>query len=137
MHFVELKICEKVGKILIDAKKLADTDDYALVLAWLNSDIFAEIIKGNEIYCSQARSYVARCFINEASIENTSEHISINDDVLFWFGYLITFWCFEQDILPYGISQKYDIKRILNGYDALHSLSAKMAINIIEENFKI
>lgn len=137
MQFVELKLCEKVGKILIEAKKLHKGSDYALVLAWLDSEVFAEIIKGNEVYCSQARTYVARCFINEADIADDGEDIQIDDDVLFWFGYLVTYWCFEKDSLPDSIARQYDIASILNGYEMLHSISVKMAMDKIMEDYRL
>ncbi len=137
MQFVELKLCEKAGKILAEAKKLHKGSDYALVLAWLNSEVFSEIIKGNEVYCSQARTYVARCFMRENDIADDGEDLQIDGDVLFWFGYLAAYWCFEKGSLPDAISRQYDIRSILNGYEALHSVSVKMAIDKIMEDYHI
>jgi hypothetical protein len=135
--FVELKLCEKTGKILIEAKKLYKCNDFNLVIAWLNSNIFLEIISGNEVYCSQAKTYVARCFIEETIIGDSAEKVEIADDVLFWFGYLVCYWCFSKDIVPKVIAQIYDIRKILDAYDVLHSLCIRAAIEKIMEEYRL
>lgn len=137
MPFVELKLCEKVGKILIEAKKLYKGNDLMLVVAWMNSNVFSEIIAGNEIYCSQAKTYVARCFMEKNKIAGDSEKIELDDDVLYWFGYLVTYWCFSQGIVPSDISRHYDIESILNAYEMLHTLSVKTAIEKIMGEYRV
>ena len=72
MDFIELNLCDKVGKILIEAKKLYTGSSFCMFLKWMASDIFNEIIIGNSIYCSQAKTYVARCF--ETIIINSGVH---------------------------------------------------------------
>lgn len=87
-----------------------------LLIAWMNSDVFYQIIDGNEVYCSQAKTYVARCFIEEMQTCRKADSIEIDDDILYWFGYLVTYWCFSQSIKPGDISRKYDIKSIVRVY---------------------
>ena len=106
-----------------------------LLIAWMNSDVFYQIIDGNEVYCSQAKTYVARCFIEEIQTCRKADSIEIDDDILYWFGYLVTYWCFSQSIKPGDISRKYDIKSIVNAYEMLHTLSVKTAIDKIMEEY--
>lgn len=135
MHFVELKICEKVGKILIEASREHKGNDYELAKAWMYSDVFAEMIQGNEEYVSQARTFVSRKFLNEAELttkDNAGESY-IEENALYWFGYLITYWCLDEEIMPTEIVKRYSVDSILNKYDALHTVSIRMAIDKIQE----
>lgn len=136
MPFVELKLCEKIGKILIEAKKLYQGEALLLLTAWLKSAVFSEMIAGNEVYCSQAKTYVARCFVKEEfDMFPQSEEVGIDDDVLYWFGYLVSYWCFAYQVEPEHIAENYDIEKIVNAYEALHSVSIKTAIKKIVEEY--
>lgn len=136
MPFVELKLCEKVGKILIEANKLYQGEALRLLTAWLESVIFSEIIAGNEVYCSQARTYVARCFVKEKfDMPSQTEGVGIDDDVLYWFGYLVSYWCFAFQVEPKHIAENFNIEKIVNAYEALHSISVKAAIEKITEEY--
>ncbi|MCM1127363.1 MAG: hypothetical protein NC429_12945 [Lachnospiraceae bacterium] len=136
MPFVELKLCEKIGKILIEAKKLYHGETLTLLTAWLRSYVFSEMILGNEVFCSQAKTYVARCFVEEKfGILSQTEAAEIDNDVLYWFGYLVSYWCFAYQLEPGNIAENYDIEKIVNAYEALHSVSVKTAIRIITEEY--
>ena len=136
MPFVELTLCKKIGKILIEANKLYHGDALTLLTAWLRSDIFSEIIAGNEVYCSQAKTYVARCFAEEKfDMLPQTEAAEIDDDVLYWFGYLVGYWCFSYQVEPKHIAENYDIEKIVNAYEVLHSVSIKTAISKITEEY--
>lgn len=136
MPFVELKLCEKIGKILIEAKKMYHGEALTLLIAWLKSDVFSEIIAGNEVYCSQAKTYVARCFVEEKfGMLSQTEAVEIDDDVLYWFGYLVSYWCFAYQVEPEHIAENYDIEKIVNAYEVLHSVSVKTAIRKITEEY--
>jgi hypothetical protein len=137
MPFVELKLCEKTGKILIEAKKLYKGPALSMVDQWLKSEVFSEIIVGNEVYCSQARTYVARCFIEETRGCGATGTVEIADDILYWFGYVVCYWCFQSEISPSSIAQNYDLSSILNAYEMLHSLSVKTAIEKIREDYHL
>lgn len=54
-------------------------------------------------------------------------------DAAFWFGYLITYWCYMYHITGSEILQKYDVKKIADDYELLHTLSVKIAI---EKNYE-
>ena len=64
MHFVELKLCEKVGNVLEECNNVYQ-DSLQLLLIWMDSETFERIIDGDVALCSQAKSYIVRVFINE------------------------------------------------------------------------
>lgn len=58
-----------------------------------------------------------------------------SDDV-YWFGYLITYGHFLEGITGEEIHARYNIRKILDEYDVLHTLSVKTAIEKIKEDDK-
>jgi hypothetical protein len=65
------------------------------------------------------------------------QELEIDDEILYWFGYLISYWCFSEDISPCFILHAYDLKSILDAYETLHSLSVGTAIEKIMEEYKL
>ncbi|MFI3213083.1 MAG: hypothetical protein R3Y24_07050 [Eubacteriales bacterium] len=136
MHFVEMKICEKVGKIIVECQKNYQKDDLLLVRTWLLSDTYAKILDEDVVLCSQAVTYIAKVFMEENKnrmIENIKPQV-ISSEILYWFGYLITYWCIEYNELPKNIAYSYNISSILESYEVLHSLSIKTEISKIKED---
>lgn len=136
MHFIELKICEKVGKIIVECQKRYQKDDLLLLQTWLSSDIYERILDGDVIFCSQAKTYVATVFMkeNQNRLSETGKRQFISSEILYWFGYLATYWCIEYNELPKNILCNYNISSIIESYDVLHSLSIKTEINKIKED---
>ena len=59
----------------------------------------------------------------------------IIDDALYWLGYVITYWCFAEELLPKEIGAKYNIKEILYAYEPLHTVEVSTAIDMIKEDY--
>jgi|GEM_PF-4365962 len=59
----------------------------------------------------------------------------INDDIMYWGGYLFSCWIFIDDIKGKDIVNNYDIQKILLCYDTLHTVSVKVAIDMIKKDF--
>lgn len=137
MHFVELKICEKIGSVLEECNNIYSKDSLQLLLLWLDSDTFDRIIDGDVALCSQAKSYIARTFMdeNKEKLYSVPSNNILADDILYWCGYLITYWCLEYQESGKNILLKYDIESIVYSYEVLHSLSVKSAIEKIKEDY--
>ena len=58
---------------------------------------------------------------------------SLEDD-LFWFGYIVAYWFFLDGTTGKEMLHKYDMKHSLDGYDVLHTLSVRTAIEKIKED---
>lgn len=136
MHFVELKLCEKVGAVLEECNNMYQ-DSLQLLLVWMDSEIFERIIDGDVALCSQAKSYIVRTFMNEnkSRLELMQSKKAMPKEAMFWLGYLITYWCFEYQEMPREILKRYDIESIVYSYEVLHSLSVKSAIEKIKEDY--
>ena len=59
----------------------------------------------------------------------------LSNEMLYWGGYLVTYWCLEYQETAKDISEKYDIEKIMYSYEVLHSLSIKAAIEKIKEDY--
>lgn len=136
MHFVELKLCEKVGNVLEECNSICQCS-MQLILTWMESEIFERVIDGDVALCSQAKSYIARSFMNENKnrLEAISSAIVFRNEILYWIGYVITYWCFEYEERPRDILRQYDMESVVQSYEVLHSLSVKTAIEKIKEDY--
>ncbi len=136
MHFVELRICEKVGKVLEECNRICP-DSLQLLLIWMDSETFERILDGDVALCSQAKSYIARSFMNEnrSRLGDVPPVEAMPDEALFWLGYLITYWCLEYQEMPKNILRRYDMESIAYSYETLHSLSIKSAIEKMKEDY--
>lgn len=137
MRFIELKICEKVGNVLEECNRICNRDSIQVLLIWLNSEIFERIVDGDVALCSQAKSYIARLFVseNKEHLESIQSNMIISNDVLYWAGYLVTYWCLEYQETAKDVLKNYDIENVIYSYDVLHSLSIKAAIEKIKEDY--
>ena len=108
-----------------------------MFLIWMNSEIFERIIDGDVALCSQAKSYIARAFLteNKEHLTTIQSNTILSDEMLFWGGYLVKYWCLEYQETSKDISEKYDIEKIMYSYEVLHSLSIKAAIAKIKEDY--
>ena len=137
MRFVELKICEKVGNVLEECNKICNCDSIQMFLIWMNSEIYERIVDGDVALCSQAKSYIARAFLteNKEHLTTIQSNTILSNEMLYWGGYLVTYWCLEYQETAKDISKKYDIEKIMYSYEVLHSLSIKAAIEKIKEDY--
>lgn len=136
MDFSKLKLAEKIGKILEYAVVERKYNRYELIHKWLASNTYDETINFFVHLCSQAKTYILAAF--EREYENNLPQIdeespSYGED-LYWFGYTISYWFFLENIDGPTILKHYDVDRILDSYEALHTQSVKRAIEEIKEN---
>lgn len=136
MHFVELKLCEKIGSVLEECNRLVD-DSLLLLRTWLASETYDRILDGDVSLFSQAKSYIIRTFMEEGKkqFEAGKSDRMFSDDALFWIGYLITYWCLEYQESAKNIMNNYDLENMLYSYETLHTISVKAAIDKIKEDY--
>lgn len=112
---------------------------YQFARKWCESNICKAVADFDETLCSQAKSYILRMFEAECNgnlpdIDNDSYWYQ---EDMYWLGYLITYWSFFDGTSGLDIARKYDICKILDEYDALHTLSLKSAIDKIQEDDRL
>ena len=109
---------------------------YQFIKKWCFSNTCQAVFDFDETLCSQAKSYILRTFEKEYqdNLPAKDADSPLYEDDAYWFGYLITYWHFLYGISGKEIMQKYDVCKILDEFDPLHTLSIKAAIDKIRED---
>lgn len=112
---------------------------YQFIPKWCSSETFQSILDFDETLCSQAKSYILRMFEKEYedNLPDIDSDSPVYDDDMYWIGYLLTYWCFEENVSGKDIIEQYDVCKILDEFDVLHTLSIKSAIIKIREDDKL
>ena len=137
-NLIDIIIAEKIGKVLEYLVKEKSYDLYDVCSKWLYSKTFFSILDDDVSVYSQSRFYIARHFEENSGpfLQGEVNNISFSD-VAYWFGYLVTYWCYSYEIKGKDISSKYNVQKIIEDYDTLHTLSVKTAIQkIMEDDYK-
>ena len=56
-------------------------------------------------------------------------------DAMYWFGYITMYFSLSFAKSPLEIYEEYDIEKIIESYDTLHTLSSKVAVDKIKNDF--
>lgn len=136
MDFDELKLTEKIGKILAYAVSEKKYNRYELIKKWLASDTYEETVNFTVYLCSQAKTYILAAFEKECGndLPSIDEDSPLYEDDLFWFGYVMAYWFFLDGTTGRDILEKIDVCKVLDEYDILHTISVKHAIDKIKED---
>ena len=132
----ELKLIEKIGQVFSIAMHDRKYNRYQFIKKWCFSNTCQAVFDFDETLCSQAKSYILRTFEKEYqdNLPAKDADSPLYEDYAYWFGYLITYWHFLYGISGKEIMQKYDVCKILDEFDPLHTLSIKAAIDKIRED---
>ena len=104
---------------------------------WYNSETAWSLY--NFDFNSIAQSYYYQFNSLEMELKLSHKEGCIDErypDVMFWVGYIFTYWMYLDGISWQDIENKYDVPRIINAYDTLHTLSTEGSIRVIKEDFK-
>ena len=136
MDFFELKLIEKIAKVFECAMQDRKYNRYQFVEKWCLSETCQAVFDFDETLCSQARSYILRTFENECKndLPDLDEDSPYYDDDMHWMGYLITYWHFFDGTTGKDIMREFDVRKVLDEFDVLHTLSIKAAIGKIRED---
>jgi hypothetical protein len=72
--------------------------------------------------------------LEQDEIQENNDH---DADVMYWGGYIFMYFSLENKITPQNMLDNYDIVRILQCYDTLHTVSSKVAVEMIDEDFRL
>lgn len=136
MDFFELKLIEKIANVFACAMREKKYNRYQFIEKWCSSDTCQSVFEFDETLCSQAKSYILRTFEKEyeSNLPEIDNDSPLYEDDMYWFGYLLTYWHFLDGTLGKNVLKEYDVCKILNEYDVLHTLSIKAAIEKIRED---
>lgn len=130
-NLVELMIAEKIGNVLRSVTGQG-FDVYDVCTKWLSSSTFSSIIDDDFSIYSRTPDTIKDLFVGELSTFASGNQY--DKDAAFWFGYLVTYWCYMYHITGDEILKIYDIEKIVDDYELLHTLSTKIAIEKIMED---
>lgn len=136
MEFIELMLIEKIGKTLALAVTEKKYNRYELIEKWLASDTYDETINFSVHLCSQSKTYILATFENEIkeNLPTIDENSPLYEDDLYWFGYITAYWFFLYGTSGKDILAKINVRKMLDEYDILHTLSPKHTIDKIKED---
>lgn len=131
MDILDKMVCKKVAKVF-------EASRYNVILFpeyWLKSDIDQQLINKEPALLSQSPLYILECFSDETGNKIPYTKENIEKEVLFWFGYIITYIQLEYNISGAELWKKYDLVDALRHYDVLHTVSSKTAANMIIKDY--
>lgn len=136
IEFIELKLIEKIGKVFSYAMHERKYNRYQFIKKWCLSDTFQSLLEFDETLCSQAKSYIFRMFEKEymGKLPDIDSDSPLYEEDMYWMGYLLAYWCIAGDISGKDILEQYDVCKVLDEYDVLHTISIKAAIAKIRED---
>lgn len=136
MDFFTLKLIEKIGAVFALAMAEKQYDRYQFLKKWCASETCEAIADFDETICSQGRLYILENFEIEYKddLPDIDSASALYEEDMFWFGYLLTYWHFLDGTTGKEVLRRYDVCRILDGYDVLHTLSIPLAIENIKED---
>ncbi len=136
MDFFELKLIEKIGTVFEIAMRDRKYNRYQFIKKWCASDTCEAVFKFDETLCSQARTYILRMFEKECGNElpDIDADSPLYEEDMYWFGYILTYWHFLEGISGKEVLETYDVCKVLDEFDVLHTLSVKAAIEKIRED---
>ena len=136
LGFFDLKLSEKIGLVFEIAVVEKGYDPYDFAVKWCVSETCENVFDWDETLVSQSRYYILQIFEKEYEndLPQKNEKGYLYADNMFWFGYIITYWHFLEGISGKEIVENFNVCKIIDEYDVLHTVSVKLAIELIKED---
>lgn len=134
--FEEKAICRKAGGVL-ELAAIKGYEPIAFTKLWLSSKTADNLYYWDFHDIAQSKQYLLHSVELEYQLDSEYTHDNMEQraDMMYWAGYTLMYLSFSEQIAPWQILQNYDIEKILRCYDTLHTLSEKIAIEEIREQF--
>lgn len=123
----EKAVANIVGKMFRLAAEKLEIDEEIFCHIWLKSDLCQRLFVLDETLICQSKVYLFNSLVMENNLPITAGH-KMDEEVMYWVGYILTYWMYLYEISGNKINEKYDIDKIINEYDILHTVSCKVAI---------
>ncbi len=136
LEFDEKAICRKVAAVF----ELAASRKYeplSFTETWLQSQTAQYLYELDCKEIAQSKVYQLNSLIHETNIQPCMNEKRNYCDIMFWTGYILTWFSFLYKKTPNEVYEEYDIEKVMQCYDTLHTLSAKRACEEIHEECNI
>lgn len=135
--FEEKALCRKVGGVFeLSAQKGYEV--LAFTKLWLKSQTADHLYHWNCNEVAQSKQYLLHSIELEYGLTDQdacSREINM-EELMYWGGYILTYLSFTDRMEPKEIEKQYDLEKVLECYDTLHTLSAQIAVDKIKEEFR-
>lgn len=136
LSFAEKVVCNTVGKAFALAAEQLSCYEVSFCKAWLTSETCRAIASFDETIACQSGTYLLNTFKSNADIP-IHQGYRMDEKVMFWIGYTLTYWMYMSGIDGTEIAERYDLAEILSQYEVLHTMSVKAAIKTIEKDYSV
>lgn len=139
MQFSELALVGKIGRLFTYAMENRKYNRYEFIKKWLASETYNLTVNFAVHLCSQSKIYILESFEEEfkGNLPSIDEDSRYYGDDMEWFGYVAAYWFFLDGTTGRDILDTIDVNRVLDAYDVLHTVSVKLAIEMIKEDDKL
>lgn len=134
LNLTQKLLCNKIGKMFQLAASKCCYSEISFCKEWLRSNLNKQILDLDETLICQSKNYIFNSFKQELNIPKHKDYL-MDQNAMYWIGYLFTYWAFMDEVDGEFILQKYDIKAILEQFDVLHTMSVKAAIKTIKKDY--
>ncbi len=121
LSFDEKNMCRKIGSVFELAAQAGCFPPEA-VKKWCLSQTAQGIYELNESLICQSKLYIFHDFQREGLPCNITT--DIEEDLMYWAGYIITYASFALRLSPKQLFSAYDLVSFIGSYDVLHTLSS-------------
>ncbi len=134
--FEEKALCRKVGGVF-ELSAYKGYEPIAFTRLWLDSKT-AENLYGWDFHdIAQSKQYLFHSIEIEYMLhpEDIRKNADAPENLMYWGGYTFMYLSFAERLKPADILKYYNITKILQCYDTLHTLPENVAIEEIKEHF--
>ena len=126
--------CNTVGRIFEKAAVSLHCYETTFCAAWLKSDLCKRILSMEESLACQSITCLLDSFTRELKIPQHDKY-HMNKDVMYWLGYMLTYWMLSDKTTDELLLKQYNIGRILEDYDILHVMPMDAVIKTIKQDY--
>lgn len=133
LDLTEKAVANIVGKMFRVASERLEIDEEDFCRIWLKSELCQRLYEMDETLICQSKIYLFNSLVMENDLPEKKGH-RMDAEAMDWVGYILTYWMYLREIPGKLIEEKYDICKILQEYDTLHTVSCKVAIDMLEQD---
>lgn len=134
----EKSVCRKIAGVFKYANRYG-FHPIEFTKFWLESETFDRLYKYDLTAICQFDNYHFDEFLKEAEKNGWKiSHTHHNyEDLMYWTGYFLSYFAFNERVSGKDIVVSYDIDKIMRGYETLHTVSCEVAIELMKEDFSL
>lgn len=133
LDVLDIMVCRKVAMMMEKVMQTHQISEISFAKYWFKTQQCKWLAISEPTEICQSEIYFYNSI--KKGLDEIPEHkeYSTHPETMYWFGYTTQYWIYARSIDPTQIEKTYDIEKILQNYDVLHTYSTKRAIEEIEK----